>query len=210
MKHKPSYTIYIGDAKVLITTSAPTSPYIYWEIGNEPISRAKVLKKVETNKYLAILSPEPTSTLEALKREFHYVRAAGGVVSSDKNGLLMIRLRERWDLPKGHIEEGESSHDAAQREVLEETGISAEIVGSQPIATTWHAYNTYGHWELKSTDWWQMRPLTEVCTAQSEEGITSAKWCSYEELDEHLKESYETIKEVVAALHRKLNESDYE
>ena len=210
MKHKPSYTIHIGDAKVLITASAPTSPYICWKISNEPISRAKVLKKVETNKYLAILSHEPTSILEALKREFRYVRAAGGVVSSDKNGLLMIRLRERWDLPKGHIEAGESSHDAAQREVLEETGLSAEIVGTQPIATTWHTYDTYGEWELKSTDWWQMRPLTEICTAQSEEGITTAKWCRREELADHLKESYETIKEVVAALYSELNESDYE
>ena len=33
-----------------------------------------------------------------------------------------------WDFPKGHIEIGESSEIAALREVLEETGVKAEII----------------------------------------------------------------------------------
>lgn len=38
-----------------------------------------------------------------------------------KNGTVMA-------LPKGHIEEGEKAADAAVREVLEETGIEAQLV----------------------------------------------------------------------------------
>lgn len=34
----------------------------------------------------------------------------------------------RWSLPKGHIEPGESSEQAARREVREETGIEAVIL----------------------------------------------------------------------------------
>src|SRR3990167_10519187 len=33
-----------------------------------------------------------------------------------------------WDFPKGHLEIGESSEDAALREVKEETGVKAEII----------------------------------------------------------------------------------
>jgi 8-oxo-dGTP pyrophosphatase MutT (NUDIX family) len=41
--------------------------------------------------------------------------------------------RFEWVLPKGHIEPGEDSRSAARREVLEETGITAEIVGSDEV-----------------------------------------------------------------------------
>ena len=118
----------------------------------------------------------------------------------------MINLRNRWDLPKGHIEAGESSDSAALREVIEETGIEAEVVGTKPIATTWHAYNIYGPWELKSTDWWRMRTSEESTPQpQNEEGITEVRWMNGEARAEALNDTYETIKEVVRALDAKNN-----
>lgn len=54
------------------------------------------------------------------------VLAAGGIVlRRDETPLIaVVRLRKRneWVLPKGKLDEGESARDAAQREVLEETG----------------------------------------------------------------------------------------
>lgn len=43
-----------------------------------------------------------------------------------------------WDFPKGHIELGESSEDAALREVEEETGIKAEII--EKVGSTQYFY----------------------------------------------------------------------
>ena len=37
--------------------------------------------------------------------------------------FLLIKHKDRWDLPKGHIEEGETLIECAIREFEEETGI---------------------------------------------------------------------------------------
>jgi len=59
---------------------------------------------------------------------------AGGVVfrPADKGReYLLVRARaatREWVFPKGHIEAGETAEQAALREVLEESGVRANIV----------------------------------------------------------------------------------
>jgi ADP-ribose pyrophosphatase YjhB (NUDIX family) len=54
---------------------------------------------------------------------------AGGIVfryakdSNDVEILLIQDAKNRWTIPKGHIEEGESSKETAEREIREETGL---------------------------------------------------------------------------------------
>ena len=62
--------------------------------------------------------------------------STGGVVYKlkvYKQQILWLISRHsgyhKWVLPKGIVEEGETSENAALREVLEETGIKAEIIG---------------------------------------------------------------------------------
>lgn len=199
-----TYTIHIGSARVTIAPSAPTSEYATLRVDDKmSISRAKVIKKVEIDKFVAIITPAPELTFRLLAEQFFVVEAAGGVVESDGGELLMIRLRERWDLPKGHIEVGESGRVAAVREVEEETGIVAEVVGDEPLSVTWHAYDTYDRWELKRTEWWQMRAIGGALKPQTDEGISVARWCDKSTVNECMKETYDTIKSVVAALHSK-------
>lgn len=55
---------------------------------------------------------------------------AGGVVINDEGAVLLLRYRRGgWTFPKGHIDEGEREEDAAVREVREEAGIRARILG---------------------------------------------------------------------------------
>ena len=199
MKH---YTIYFCDTEVVVTTELPNSQYIVLDVdASFAISCAKVVKKVETDKFIAIITPNPAATFDSLKSQFKQVFAAGGVVESEKGKLLMIELRNRWDLPKGHIEAGESESVAALREVEEETGVKAEIIGNEPIAVTWHAYDTYGSWELKRTSWWRMRAVKGDVVPQCEEGIANVVWSPKAEVCERLKRSYPTIKFVVETLY---------
>lgn len=201
-QHEP-YTIYIKESRIVITAAEHAVRGAILTVDEElSVSRAKVIKKVETDKFVTIITPDPDVTFRHLAEQFVVVEAAGGVVENGRGELLMIRLRNRWDLPKGHVEEGESDSVAALREVAEETGIMAEIVESEPIAITWHAYDTYGRWELKRTRWWRMRTIGGEHKAQEEEGITAVRWCDKAMVAECMKNTYETIKQVVAALER--------
>jgi len=57
--------------------------------------------------------------------------AGGAICRRGENGkllLLLIRVRKLgYELPKGHIEAGESETEAAHRECIEEIGISSTI-----------------------------------------------------------------------------------
>ncbi|QQR75114.1 MAG: NUDIX hydrolase [Holophagales bacterium] len=59
--------------------------------------------------------------------------SAGGLVVRGEE-VLLISTQEgaRWQLPKGHLEAGETAEQAALREVCEETGITARIVAPLP------------------------------------------------------------------------------
>jgi 8-oxo-dGTP pyrophosphatase MutT (NUDIX family) len=46
--------------------------------------------------------------------------------------FLLLRHRDRWDLPKGHVEEGEDILSAAVRETEEETGIGQHLIEVDP------------------------------------------------------------------------------
>lgn len=42
--------------------------------------------------------------------------------------FLLMKHPDRWDLPKGHVDEGETELDCALREMEEETGLPREAV----------------------------------------------------------------------------------
>lgn len=66
--------------------------------------------------------------------------SAGGLVVRDAQVLLIATAGgSRWQLPKGRLEEGETSEQAAVREVREETGVTGRIVAPLPGIDYWFA-----------------------------------------------------------------------
>ena len=64
--------------------------------------------------------------------------AASAAIFRDGKVLLAQRakppLEGIWSLPGGHIEPGEKAHEAANRELHEETGIKADLKGLADVA----------------------------------------------------------------------------
>jgi 8-oxo-dGTP pyrophosphatase MutT (NUDIX family) len=92
------------------------------------------------------------------------VRAGGGVVltSSPFEGMMLIAEAQpvRWRLPKGMVDPGETVAEAALREVLEETGVSARIVES--LGTVQWPYSYEGKAYLKVVEFFLMVPSRSV------------------------------------------------
>jgi|MDSY01.1.fsa_nt_gb 8-oxo-dGTP pyrophosphatase MutT (NUDIX family) len=77
---------------------------------------------------------------------------SAGFVLNDENEILLVKEwqgnpgnrtpSESWKLPGGLIDRGESFHEAAVREVFEETGVETE---SEALLTMWHRHGlTFG------------------------------------------------------------------
>jgi 8-oxo-dGTP pyrophosphatase MutT (NUDIX family) len=104
--------------------------------------------------------------------------AAGGVVRNLEGNVLLIFRRGFWDLPKGKIDEGEMSEQAALREVGEEVGLT-ECDILRPLTITYHTFtDKKGRKILKPTYWYLMETPTDVVTLQTEEDIEASVWTS--------------------------------
>lgn len=66
--------------------------------------------------------------------------------------FLLMKHHDRWDLPKGHVDPGETELQCALREMEEETGIARELVSLDPGFRFTQRYYVEGprtNWERK-------------------------------------------------------------
>jgi ADP-ribose pyrophosphatase YjhB (NUDIX family) len=81
------------------------------------------------------MSGESEMIFNVRKYRTGYSLAAGGVTLCDNRVLVVHRApgsgpgADTWALPGGFVERHESVHAAVQREVFEEAGVRAEVVG---------------------------------------------------------------------------------
>lgn len=139
--------------------------------------------------------------LEALRKSFfkHFttIEAAGGIVQNDKKELLFIYRLEKWDLPKGKVEENEEIEVAAAREIEEETGLK-DMVLKKKIGETYHTYNAYGKHYLKTTHWFYFTSDShQKLQPQLEENITLIKWIKTKDIKTPMENTYASIKDIM-------------
>ena len=125
--------------------------------------------------------------------------SAGGLVVDERGEILLIRardLRERpvWTLPKGTLAPGESSEDAALREVREETGWRCEVVRALDEVTYW--FQRDGRRVRKTVRWFFMRPLEKV--GEHDHEVDEVAWVTRAEALDRLR--YDSDRRLVEAL----------
>lgn len=109
--------------------------------------------------------------------------SSGGVVVFNNAILLLKKFNGDWVLPKGKIEEGESSKDAALREVFEEGGVRAEI--KEYLGEIHYTYKE--NWDEnrpvhKTVHWYLMTCKNMETTPQKEEGFVEAKFIHFNQV----------------------------
>ena len=124
-------------------------------------------------------------TIQEIVRE----PTAGGVIfRRNKKGeaefLLYQDARDRWTIPKGHIEPGETAQVTARREIGEETGLmNIELHGW--LGKVNFRYRRIDKLVLMTTQVYLVKALNPYEKLQKEEWMNGLKWFSFHEaLDE--------------------------
>lgn len=127
------------------------------------------------------------------------VLAAGGVVISQEGDLLMVYRHTIWDLPKGHLEKGETFEQCALREVCEETGVQQlQLIGFLGISEHDYFDSRLKENAVKETHWFEMKADRSASLQPLEnEGIEWAKWIARDDIIRYLSRSYENLIPIV-------------
>jgi 8-oxo-dGTP pyrophosphatase MutT (NUDIX family) len=198
--------IYYADKVIVFASDYQTSEgkTLFVPLGGR-LSVAKLLNALEDTYTLTVWSPDTERLLADFFSLFTIVEAAGGAVVAEDGRIMMMRRRGFWDLPKGHLEEGEQIAECALRETVEECGIDPSLVTmGEQIALTRHFYwfQPLERWELKRTAWFRMSYTGDPrdVTPQTEEEITLIEWKSPDDARRAAATSYKTIREVIQNL----------
>ncbi|MEI9943002.1 MAG: NUDIX hydrolase [Chitinophagaceae bacterium] len=143
------------------------------------------------------LHPDLEELTKAFYKKFTLVQAAGGLVKNEKDEILMIFRRGKWDLPKGKLDKGETLEACAVREVEEETGLkNVQLIS--PLMITHHTYHEGTKFLLKESHWYTMKVEGEQkLVPQTEEEIHEIKWVGTPELDAYMKNSFPSVVDVL-------------
>jgi ADP-ribose pyrophosphatase YjhB (NUDIX family) len=132
-------------------------------------------------------------------KKFTVIQAGGGFVINNKEEVLLIFRRGKWDLPKGKLDKGESLEQCAVREVQEETGLK-KVKLLSPLTVTYHTYHEGTRFVLKESHWYTMNAdANEKLVPQAEEQIQEIKWVPQTEVKKYFQETYPSVIEVLKA-----------
>jgi 8-oxo-dGTP pyrophosphatase MutT (NUDIX family) len=168
-----------------------------------------MLHEMEAQKIHAgvFLHDDVEAVMKAFKKKFVLIKAAGGLIHTKDDDLLLIFRRGKWDLPKGKLDDGEDLETCAVREVNEETGLE-NVKIEKPLCITYHTYYQEGKHILKESHWFLMKAKKQTnLLPQLEENIDKCEWVPIGQLSIYMENTHASILDVVNAGVKLLHET---
>lgn len=133
---------------------------------------------------------------------------AGGVVYriNSKGAIEMLLVqdaKDRWTIPKGHIEPGETARQTAKREIHEETGL-AEVDVQDWLGKISFQYRRGSSLILMTTQIYMIEALGDTDATQKEDWMKGIKWFSSKEALDKI--AYEDISKLMLISLKKIKE----
>ena len=190
------YKVFFNRKFVLLTTKIvdhdDETPFFYIKYTNQK-QIISALKSKKT-KGIYLYNATQDKLWKKLLKIFSLVEAAGGLVEHQSGKFLFIYRNDKWDLPKGKVEEKEILIDGAVREVMEETGVK-DLIVKKNLNHTYHLFSRNGKYKLKKTYWYLMTTSYDgILQPQFDEGIVKAEWKTKEEIPHLMENAYNNIK----------------
>lgn len=198
---RQNYKFFIKDVPIILTEQ----PLTLEDKGKETL----VIEGADTNKIkdsieyaetnpfhsrIVIQDNEINKLFQQFKSFFSIVEAAGGMVWSPQQTLLLIYRHQKWDLPKGKMEAGEEPEETASREISEECGVQ-DISINEFVTTTYHTYWQKNQRVLKITYWFDLISNDpQNINPQTEEGIETIRWMDTNGLQKAMVNTFPSLK----------------
>lgn len=135
---------------------------------------------------------------------------AGGIVfRRNKNGQVEILLiqdaKDRWTIPKGHIEEGETAKQTAAREIGEEAGLT-DVEVLDWLGKIHFRYRRIDKLVLMTTQIYLVRAKGDTNAIQKEEWMNGIKWFSFHDALDAIE--YEDIGKLILLAMKKIRQGN--
>lgn len=133
---------------------------------------------------------------------------AGGIVfrrnKKDAIEILLIQdAKDRWTIPKGHIEEGETAQQTAVREIAEEAGLDkTEVIGW--LGKIHFRYRRINTLVMMTTQIYLVRAKGDTDKIKKEEWMNGIKWFSFHDALDKIE--YEDIGKLMLLAMRRIRQ----
>lgn len=117
-----------------------------------------------------------SNKLDIVLNEFDFsnrMYTTAGCLVVENSNVLVIVTGKGYELPKGHVDRGESAVDAAIRETYEETGVKCSIVGIDPIKVIERNHKRIAFYLAKYVSG------SPTITYAAESSINDARWVKF-------------------------------
>jgi 8-oxo-dGTP pyrophosphatase MutT (NUDIX family) len=135
---------------------------------------------------------------------------AGGVVwrrnqDGDVEILLIQDAKDRWTIPKGHIEEGETAQQTAKREIGEEAGLTnTEVQGW--LGKIHFRYRRVDKLVLMTTQIYLVKALGDTAAIKKEDWMNGIKWFKFSDALDAIE--YEDIGKLMLLAMKKIRQEN--